>query len=143
MAGARRDLCGGITGLWKLHEEFPEAVELELIALGLRWRHAGTEALSWRDLAVVVSQARPDGALVRAQAPEDTPQIRMERLLELIHYQLSVANTQRGNQSGARRSEFPEPPEWAKDQDVETYGSDPVPFDEMAEFLGGDFLTLM
>lgn len=143
MAGARRNHRGGIVSLWELHDELPEAVEYELIRLGLRWRQVGTEVLSWRDLAVIVAQASPDGPLFQAKYPEEIPQIRLERLLELVHYELSVANTQRGNQSGAKRSDFPDVPEWAKQKDTETYGSEPVPFDDMAAFLGGDFLTLL
>lgn len=86
---------------------------------------------------MIISQAPLDGAITRARYPDE--HARFERLLEIIHYQLSVANVQRGNTSGASKADFPPVPEWAN-PDVERIGSKPLPLDEMAQWLGGAFL---
>lgn len=125
-------------GLLELHEEFPEALEYELLSVGLRWRDLGTKRLSWRDLKVVVSQAPADGALTRSRYPD--AHLLLDRRLEILDWRLAVANTQRGNQSGARKSEFPELPAWARQTETRI-GSAPLPLDELAEWLGGPFLN--
>ena len=79
---------------------------------------------------MIVSQAPVGSAITRARHPDE--HLRVERLLELVHYQLSVANVQRGNSSGAPRASFPPVPDWAN-PDVERIGSAPIPMDEMAE----------
>lgn len=65
MAGRLERHGGGIAGLLKLlrDEKQREAIEYDLIALGLRLDWLGTAALSWRDLLVIVRQARPGGAI--------------------------------------------------------------------------------
>lgn len=137
MAGSRRSLRGKLTGLLELHEAHPTAVEHELIRLGLRWRDVGSEAFTWRDLLVVVEEISTDSALMRAMHPDIYAMPRRE--MELLAYYLNVANVQRGNASGARRHDFPEPPAWARSgKESKVFGSDPLPFDEMAAFLDWD-----
>lgn len=112
-----------------------------MIRLGLRWRQLGTEALTWRDLKVIVAERPPSSALTRATDPA-TYEATL-RLLEFLSFQLQTANVLHGNQSGARPHEFPKPPSWVEGPKDETrIGSDPIPYDEMAAWLGGDFLNL-
>lgn len=124
-------------GLWELHEQHPEPVEHELIRLGLRWRDLGTPRLSWRDLLVIVREAPRDSAITRALDPD--AYLAISRWLEGLSYLLQVANVQRGNASGARKHDFPDPPSWASDEEVTTFGSGPVSIEDMAAMLGGDF----
>lgn len=59
MGQGRRDQPGGIPGLLAIlgDTEKREAVEYDLIRLGLRLEWLGTPALSWRDLLVIIHQA--------------------------------------------------------------------------------------
>lgn len=61
-----RNRSGGIRGLFRLLEEHGEAIEYDLIALGLRLDWLGTEALTWRDLCVIVKQSPIGSALARS-----------------------------------------------------------------------------
>ncbi len=67
MAGSVRSEAGGIAGLVRLLSEHGEAVEFDLIRLGLRLDWLGSEALSWRDLLVIVRQSGPESALWRVE----------------------------------------------------------------------------
>ncbi len=63
---------GGIRGLDGLIEDYPKAIEADLIDRGLRLRHLGTEALTWGDLAAVMETlyVRPESALYRLLIPD-------------------------------------------------------------------------
>ncbi|MEU3009457.1 DUF5361 domain-containing protein [Nocardia asteroides] len=61
---------GGILSLDALLEEYGEAIEFDLIALGLRRRMLGTAGLGWAELRVIVKHLPPDSALHRAMYPE-------------------------------------------------------------------------
>ncbi|MCM6777274.1 DUF5361 domain-containing protein [Nocardia sp. CDC159] len=71
MADAFGSGPGGILSLAALIEEHSEAIEYDLIGLGLRLRQLGTEQLNWRDLKVVVTCSSPDSATARARYPEE------------------------------------------------------------------------
>ncbi|WP_433669685.1 DUF5361 domain-containing protein [Nocardia sp. CA-136227] len=71
MARAFGNQPGGILSLDALLEEHSEAIEYDLIALGLRLRQLSGEALSWRDLWAIVKFLPPDSALMRTMHPED------------------------------------------------------------------------
>ncbi|WP_310962153.1 DUF5361 domain-containing protein [Nocardioides terrisoli] len=57
---------GGIASLRRLIAEHKEALEYDLIRLGLRLDWLGTPELSWRDLLVLVRQAPESSAIRRA-----------------------------------------------------------------------------
>ena len=52
-----RNRLGGIRGLLRLLDEYGEAIEYDLICLGLRLDWLGSEALTWRDLLVIVKKS--------------------------------------------------------------------------------------
>jgi len=134
MAGGLRHHGGGIFGLLTLYDEHPEAVEHEFIRLGLRWRDVGSKRLTWRDALVVISQAEASGALARAKYPAFHEYF--HRAAEMILYELRYLQVLTGNQSKAKKSDFPEPPEWAKDKTV--YGGEQgnaLPIEELEAFL--------
>lgn len=70
MAGRLGGHAGGILSLLSLLERHQEAVEYDLIRMGLRLADLGSPALSWRDLKVIVNQAAvlglPESAISRA-----------------------------------------------------------------------------
>lgn len=124
---------GDLLGLLDLLDEYPEPVAYDLLALGLRLRDLGTDALTWRDLLAVARQAPPGSALVRAQNPDPEWGL-AEHLLAAAVDSLNVANWQR---SGQTARDYPKPvPRPGVEPDSKTYGSDPLPLDEMAEWLG-------
>lgn len=47
-----------------------QAVEYDLISLGLRLRDAGSKRLSWRDLYVIVNECPPTSAVARHLDPD-------------------------------------------------------------------------
>lgn len=62
--------AGGIRALAELIGEHGQAIEADLIAVGLRLRWLGSELLTWRDLLVLVGSSRPDSALSQAMGIE-------------------------------------------------------------------------
>ncbi|WP_431953980.1 DUF5361 domain-containing protein [Nocardia lijiangensis] len=61
---------GGILGLDALVQEHGEAIEYDLIGLGLRLRLLGTEALTWADLKAIVRHLPLESALLRVMYPD-------------------------------------------------------------------------
>ncbi|MFD4443425.1 DUF5361 domain-containing protein [Nocardia sp. NPDC058519] len=70
MASSFGSRPGGILSLDALLEEQCEALEFDLISLGLRLRSLGSEGFSWRDLKVVVKHLPADSALIRSMHPD-------------------------------------------------------------------------
>lgn len=70
MARGLRGHCGGSASLRQLIAEHKEAIEYDLICLGLRLDWLGTKRLSWRDLLVIVRQSPRTSALKRATLGE-------------------------------------------------------------------------
>ena len=101
---------GGIFGLCGLIEDHAEAVEYDLIRLGLRLRDVGTAAFTWRDLWAIVSSSPRDSALKRSVRGHDWGQI--DYLLASVVDALAGANWQRGGGKGARPKPLtrPKPP---------------------------------
>jgi hypothetical protein len=101
VGGGLRDGPGGIRGLHRLLTEYGEAVEYDLIALGLRLRWLGTEKLTWRDLLVIVRHSPHTSALAREVAgPEMTAWNTgavTAWLLAMVTDLLQVANWQRAS----------------------------------------------
>lgn len=105
MAGALRDRHGGIRGLLELLDEHQEAVEYDLITLGLRLRDIGPD-FTWHDLAVITRNLPLDSALSRAHLGPDY-QWTLANLLAAAEVDaLRVANWQR---SDAKKSDYPKP----------------------------------
>ncbi len=72
---------GGILSLDALLEEYCEAIEYDLIVLGLRLRMLGTAELDWTDLRAIVKHLPLDAALLRAMHPEASRWRTAEHLL--------------------------------------------------------------
>ena len=121
MAGTLGARPGGIFGLCGLIEDHAEAVEYDLIRLGLRLRDVGTAAFTWRDLWAIVSSSPRDSALKRSVRGHDWGQI--EYLLASVVDALAGANWQRGGGRGPRPKPYPRP---GQEPSVQHVGKDPI-----------------
>ncbi len=133
---AQRGNAGGILGLLELLDEHQEAVERELIELGLRLRWLGTDRLSWRDLLVVVRQSPPGSPIDRAMNPDHMWGL-PEQLAASIVDSLRIANwmqTEDGSKNRNQPKPLPRP--GVVDPDQTIFGEGPLPIDELDEFLG-------
>lgn len=134
--GVRRHL-GGIGGLLRLLREHGEAVEYDLITLGLRLDCLGSEALTWRDLLVIVRQSsgRRESALHRALNPahQHTVEVEMLRAVEYRLHWLVWAKTE----DGAKRRNPPEPIRFSwEPRPRNEYTGDTMTVAEWDEYLG-------
>ena len=100
MAGGLRDHGGGIQGLVQLLDEHGEAIEFDLLAVGLRLDDLGTERLTWRDLLVVVRQSPLGSALDRSQHGEDSQWTLANQLGAIIADRLDILIWQNGGGKG-------------------------------------------
>jgi len=136
MEGGLRCRRGGIRGLLELIHQHREAIEYDLIALGLRLDWIGSDRLTWRDLWVIVQRSPASSALTRARDPEAAQWDTAAQLLAGIFDTLQVANWQRGP---AKRRDFPKPlaRPGVEPDTANLIGSGAgIPMDEMARRLG-------
>ena len=139
MAGRQRCDPGGTRSLLDLIGRHREAIEYDLIGLGLRLDWLGTPALSWRDLWVIANQSPQGSALDRALRPDEWAWGLPEQLLAAATDALRAANWQR---AGGRRSDYPQPiPRPGIEPATKVRGRDPVPLDDMRKWLGWDEAT--
>lgn len=126
---------GGIVGLVEFLSEHGEAVEYQLITLGLRLEWLATDRLSWRDLWVIVTQAQPGSPIHRAVDPERAAWASGETnawLMALVADLLADGNWQRQGKKNARRPDpVPRPGEKKKGA---VFGSEPIKVSEFDEW---------
>lgn len=127
---------GGIAGLLRLLDEHGEAVEYDLISLGLRLDDLGTPALSWRDLLVIVTNLPRTSALARDIVGEDALWGVGEHLLATVVDVLQQGNWQRGQKPHAPRPKPVKRP--GAKSETKTYGSDPIPIADFDAWWYGD-----
>lgn len=137
MAGRRVGDAPGIGGLLDLIDDHGEAVEFDLIALGLRLRDIGV-TFSWRDLKVIVSRGDATSAVARATDPQNAAWSDLTALLlREVVYEMQLARRQQAGK-GPMPKRIPLPGE---DGDSSHFGSEPLELEDMAEWLGGAFAT--
>lgn len=100
---------GGIASLVRLLDEHGEAVEYDLITLGLRLEWRGTPRLSWRDLLVIVQQSPRTSAPSREVNGAVAAWSVTDYLLADIYDVLANANWQRANAGKKSPSARPKP----------------------------------
>lgn len=134
--------AGGILGLLELHDEHPEAIDYDLIHLGLRWRHVGTRRLPWNDLLAIVQGAQPGSAIYRALSPDGAGWTHTDYLLAdvsdgiaRLEYVLRAVNSPKGKR--------PKPPKPMKRPgvkpargEVKSFGYEPMSIEAMNRVLG-------
>lgn len=122
-------------GLLEFVDEHAEAVEFDLIGMGLRLRDFPSGALSWRDLLVICRQAPPGSAIARAvrQHPAQDPILDFLRLIEFRVRVLAWMQSE----DGVKGRNVPEPVAMPWDAEPEgTIRGDVMAWDEAASFLG-------
>lgn len=125
-------------------EEHGDAVEYDLIALGLRLRDLGSAAFNWRDLWVVVKHAPSSSALTLSVDGTETIEWDLTRQLladvaDTLHL-LWWAKTTDGQANPPRNQPEPIPRPGVED-DTKRIGDEPMDFDEMRAWLDGDFVA--
>ena len=133
MAARRGRDCGGIFGLCDLVDEFPEAVEYDVLRHGLRLRDLGSDRLTWRDLRILLTQQKPsESALWMEQNPDHMwglPEFLLADVADTLHM-LFWAKTK----DGAKNRNRPKPVE-RPGRRPERMGKKPLPLDEMQVWL--------
>lgn len=128
--------AGGILSLVHLIDEHGEALEFDLIALGLRLRDCPSPEFNWRDLFVVCRYLGRDSRLYGVMNPDD------DTSWGVAEYLLATV-VDNGNarlwQEGGGKGKKPKPV--ARPGDVKRYGKDALPVAEMAEWLGADWVS--
>lgn len=127
---------GGIAGLVLLIEEHGPAIEYDLIKLGLRLRHLGSDALSWRDLLVIVQHSERDAALHRAMNPDAAPWGLSEHLLAVLADAVIQGNWMQ-SRDGQKNRNRPKPiPRPGATPDNEKFGGKAESIDAIRAWLG-------
>jgi hypothetical protein len=135
--GVERD-AGGIAGLCRLLGEHGEAIEYDLIQLGLRLDWLGTEALSWRDLLVIVRQAGPGSRLALATQGARALWSQTDYLLADVIDLLAEANWQRAGNKHAPRPKRVQRPGVTSPDEGQKFGRDPIPISEFNDWWFAD-----
>lgn len=114
MEGRVGCVAGGIRGLDRLLSEHGESIEYDLICLGLRLHDLGTEALSWRDLRIILSQQPHTSAFARATHGDDAEWGLSEQLLAAAVNELRWLHWAQTKGAGKASNRAPEPigPSW-------------------------------
>ena len=137
MAEALRGDFGGIYGLLDIYDEHREAVEYDLITLGLRWRDVGSKSLTWRDAWVVASSSPRTSALARAIQGDAAEWGTTDYLLAIVADVLQGANYQRGGGKGRKPKPIQRPGKKPQGES-QHFGADPLPLEQMTAWLGWD-----
>lgn len=99
----------------------------------MRLRQLGTDALTWRDLWVIVKHLPRSSALVRVIEGDDHPWGLAEQLLAATVDALHAANWQRGE---GKKRDKPKPIPRPGINAPKRYGTTALPLDEMTDWLG-------
>lgn len=136
MGSGVRNHDGGILGLLTLTDEHTEAIEFDLIRLGLRLRDVGSVGFNWRDLLVIVKRLGRDTELYRALHPEDdTSWSISDYLLALIADQSALRLWQAGGGRGSKPKPVPRP----GDEPTQKHYGTAEPVESIVEWLGAEF----
>lgn len=107
---------------------------------GLRWDKAGSSSNNWYDILAVVHTEPEDGPIHRAEKPDEWQWYTLSyNHLQTIVEVLATGNILLGNQSGAKKSDFPTLAErpWDKmaNQEVKEFKFDPTPLAALDSWL--------
>lgn len=90
--------------------------------------------MTWGDLLAIVRKSPRKSALYTAMHPGESEWGMTEQLLAAAVDALNAANWQRGE---GKQRDYPKPiPRPGVEPDEQHFGGEPVPMDEMAEWLG-------
>ena len=122
--------------LVQLIRDHAEALEFDLIKLGLRLRDAGSLAFNWRDLMVICRRLGRDSELYREMNPGDDVSWSVDtyllaQLVDNSAWQIYQANHGKGTK--------PKPVPRPNSDDHKVVKYDTLPVDEMRDWLGVDW----
>jgi hypothetical protein len=127
VAGGVDGQPGGILSVAGELTEFGEAIEYDLLTMGLHLDDLGTLALSWRDLLVILQNLPRTSAYGRAKCGDDAEWGLLEQLSAMVSDRLDVANWQRANAGKKTPSAKPRPiPRPGVKDDRAKVGRDPI-----------------
>jgi len=122
-------------------EEHRDAVASDLIDKGLRLRDFPSDRLTYGDLAAIIRNAPRTSAIARSVDPERAEWGVTDYLLAQVA-DAGAWLVWAKSADGAKGRNRPKPiprPGWTDDStetDTRHFGSDPVPLDELVDFLG-------
>lgn len=138
MAGSVPDFHGGIAGLCWLLSKHAEAIEYDLLALGLRLDDLGTDRLTWRDLYVVVHRSGPGSALIRELEPQRAAWASGAVLADLAAHAVDLLAQGNWQRQGKKSAPKPKPvPRPGKEPQGQKYGSEPIPVKDFDNWWNG------
>lgn len=124
------DVAGGTLTVAEVMREHGEALEYDLIVLGLRLRDLGTPSLNWRDLWVICRNSGRTTRLYAALNPEDDPTwSTAEYLLAQVVDNTAWRTYQAAEGKGPKPKPVPRPGDVRRDQ------ADTMPIEQMREWL--------
>lgn len=133
MAGRFGHLSGGILGLYGFITEHREAVEYDLLTHGgFRLEDAGTPALSWRELHILVARWLKLHATATFESVNGIVWSTEAQLTAMLIDLTASANWQRGGKSTAPKPK-PLPRPWLKAK-AQTFGRDPIPISQFDDW---------
>lgn len=133
MGGGVGNLRGGIQSLLSLIADQGEALEFDLISLGLRLRDCPSPEFNWRDLWVICRRLGRSSELYKAMNPDDdTSWSVTDYLLALVADNTAFRLWQSAGGKGRKPKPIPRP------GDTKKYGGDSLPVSDMADWLGWD-----
>ena len=123
--------------LVQLIRDHAEALEFDLIKLGLRLRDAGSLAFNWRDLMVICRRLGRDSELYRDMNPEDDTSWSVDtyllaQLVDNTSWQIYQANHGKGTK--------PKPVPRPNSEDHKVVKHDVMQVDDMRDWLGADWV---
>lgn len=122
---------GGNLSLQDLVYEHSEAIEFDLITLGLRLRDCPSPEFNWRDLWVVCSRLGRDSELYKSMNPEDDTSWGVtDYLLAMVADNTASRLWQASGGKGKRPKPVPRP------GDIKKFKGDSLPVADMADWLG-------
>lgn len=137
MAGSVRGGPGGIQGLCRLLTEHGEAVEYDLLRLGLRLEWLGTKRLTWRDLLVIIRQAPFDSAVTKATAGMSAEFGVTDRLLMLVELRIRQLMWGMSDRKTAEPTILAIPgEEQPQSESGNRFVGDPMTIEQMNAYLG-------
>lgn len=141
MVQALRCGHGGILSLSYLIDEHGEAIEYDLISLGLRLRDLGSDQFTWRDLKIIVRQGPRESAITRAIASDVHVWGVQEQLLaeavDTLHW-LKWVKTKDAQSKPPKNIPEPIPRPGVKPKEKEIIKFDVMTQDEALAWLGWD-----
>lgn len=133
MAEGLRGHRGGSLGLLDLLEDHWEALDYDLLTLGLDINRIGSPDLDWRRLKAVVRYLPPTSALHRSMYGAQAEWGVTEHLLASAVDALRGANWQRSGGKGKRPEPIPRPGD--EDKRKKRYGTASIPLEEAKAFF--------